>query len=327
MNKKTTAIIIFGCIAIILGILFSFSLSKKKQKKSTEPTLLVAANPPAVTLTQNAPQNVKFSFSGENQPSPSELPVYPYIWNHVDMTSLAKAFGFTVAPEKLGGTLQSTVSWKTSSSSLSVYTDSTSDNVAYILSTKTSPQITAGDAASINLFIKTVFSPPQQYSLVFSGERSGPFDGLQITDTQYSDLRAFSYKAYVDSIYPLANASFDIGTAVVIIDASGVIRSLSYITPPTITEKGINKQILTVKEAISSLNLGKGLLVSSGTNGDTAFWGHDPDFSSVVLTKYSLIYYPDAEQLLLRPFYFFNGVATATDGTQLEVEYTVSATE
>ena len=329
MKNKRLVFIILGVIVVGLGILFSFVFSSqtKKQTPVVQKEALSAASPPSIILTQNAPTNVVFSFTGQSKQIPSQLPVYTYSWTHYDAPSLATTFGFTSAPIKLAGNSQTTVIWNTSTGSFSINSGSTSDNISYSLYTRGQTNLTASDAVSISNFLLKTFPSSNQLSLKLENATSSGIRNTRIDDDKNPQLKSFSFVSYINSSYPVTGYSFDVGTASVIVDKDGVIRSLTYMSPPIIQSETTQKPVLSIQDAVNGLNANKGILVYAGINGTNSFSGLSPSFNSVSLDSFRIVYYPNQNHQLLTPFYLFDGKAINQEKETLDVEYAVAATE
>ncbi len=329
MKNRRLLIIIFAIFALGIGIVISWKQKDFTTTKITpSPSPRTAAFPPAITLVENAPVNVAFSFVNAPPVFPTTLPVYHvqnFEYQSGELSLIAKSFGFSSAPIKKSVGSSSKSIWSLPSKSLSFYTDGLSQDWSFI-SKESTPLTGLGvGAPEIASTIKTIFLLPNNLQLVLNNKNTGPFDGVQLDKPTQLPLMGFSFFAVVNKTYPLVSQTFEPSLSTIIVDSLGGVVSLSYSTPPNIIVAG-DKPILSVEEALGGLNNNLGVLVFSGRKSGNVFWGDQPSFQSVALSAVSIVYYQSPSTKTLVPFFLFDGLATTPDGV-IDVRYAISAIE
>lgn len=326
MNKRSLIVVLFALIAVVLGVLFSFGTKPRTETKS--PVIHYAAPPPAITNVADAPTGVTVSFVGEKIPLPNDLPVYQFInqaYTNEEAVKIALSLGFTSPPTKLDYGQETRTVWKTNESTLSFTASAANQSWSYVLvqsKTKTVPvQSLSGLAKG---FVEKFFFPGKTSSLILQQEMVSPIEHIQIAEIPKPAIRGFLFANRTPNLYTVVSDRFDPNLISVVIDQYGAVRKVSFLSPPVILP-GQVVPVISVDDAVASINKGLGLLISVTQNGDS-YWEKTPQFKQVSLSDVQLIYYPNKKTSLLTPFFLFRGTATTTGGLVVDVKYAVSAT-
>lgn len=327
MNKRFFIIVLLALLAIGLGVLFS--LKAKPPQQTVVPIVHYAARPPAITSVENAPADVIVSYVGEQPNIPSSLPVYQFT-NHTytndETTTIAKSLGFPSLPTKLLYGKETRVVWKSSEATLSLTTSGAHQSWSYALfqsKTKTAPTQSLSELA--RLFVEKNFFSTEAAGLVLQKEMPTPIEHIQTEETPKPTLRGYLFIKKTPNSYGVVSSQFSPYLISVIIDHYGVVRNISFASSPIVSQ-GQEGLIISVNDAVASINKGLGLLISVTRNGDS-YWEKTPQFKTVSLSDVQIVYYPNQATFLLTPFYLFHGTATTTDGLVVDVVYAVSAVE
>ncbi len=327
MNRRLLFFFVAGVTAVLLGVLFSQARVFQQAAPTPTPSPRLAAKPPAISLTQNAPLGVAFIYSGSETSTPKTLPTYSCSWEKPDTARISAVFKKTSPPFTMGSGTQSLLIWGGDGSELSFHQDGARGNWSYVAKNPTAAFIkTTSPVDSLSL-LTTITKPPAAGNIVFVKERGGSFANLPLEDPSFPSLREYVFSFLVNNSFPLVGSSFNETLASVVVDRGGMVRAITFSLLPSLDIKSTNKELLSVQEAILSLNRGLGVLVFSGNGSDDDFVGEDPSFQSVQLTDFKIVYYSDTQKGEASPFYLFNGEATTLAGKTIRVQYAVSAVE
>jgi len=327
--KQRIFIVLIGLVVVGIGAFLSWQTPSKKPSQP-EPIVRVAAQPPAITLVPDSPTNVVFSFEGTPPSFPKTLPVYQFSfkrYSETEISSIATSLGFVALPIKKTVSGASKYSWSDKQSSLSYFVDTASSSWSYSSFTGSAP---LSQPTNLSSYVKDVlintFSYPPSLSLSLYRQTSGPFDGLQTDMSNNTTLLGFSFTTLVNGAYPVVSDGFEVTPISAIVDSRGGIRSFVFTPPPAVSTE-TDAPLLSLSDAIDSLNNNLGVLVFSGSSTANVFWGEPPLFKTVALTDVQLIYYPNKQTGKLTPFFLFDGSATTDSGSTLLVRYAISAIE
>lgn len=327
MNKRSFVIVLFAFITIGLGVLFS--LKAKPPQQTPAPVVHYAAPPPAIVNVPDAPTGVTVLYVGEKPTFPNSIPVYQFT-NHTytndEITKTAQAFGFASAASRSVYGKETRMVWSSNESALSFNTNGVDQSWSYALlqsKTKNVPTQPLSDIA--RLFVEKHFFPNETTNLALHQEMTSPIEHIQIAEAPRPTIRGYLFVNKTPNSYSVVSGQFSPYLISAVIDQYGVVRRVSFVSPPIVSQ-GQDNSIISIDDALSSLNKGLGLLVSVTNNGDS-YWEKTPQFKSVSLSGVQLVYYPNQKTSLLIPFFLFRGTANTTGGVVVDVVYAVSAIE
>lgn len=331
MTKQTKTLIFTAIAAVVLGICVSFFVYSNKNRvlpAIPAPPPKISAPPPPVEVIPSAPKNVSFTYAGSTN-IPTTLPGYHFSWkrrNLNEILSIANLLGFADPPVRKRDKKNTIYSWFSPSANLYLFDNGMTQiwKYALVLSKGTSLGNAQSEETGKN-FLASVFALPKNVSFLLKNSSSGPFDGLVIRDSPIPTLHGYSFSYMVDDI-PVVTTEFNMSPISIIIDSNGIVRTFSFSHPP-IVESSNAYRLISPSDAVTSLKKGLGILIFVGMDNSYAFFDSPPFFTSVSLSSFSLVYYPDNTTTSLLPFYIFEGEATNSDGSPLRVSYAVSAIE
>lgn len=327
MNKRFFIIVLFAFIAIGLGVLFSVQV--KPPQQTPVPIIRYAAAPPAIVNVPDAPTGVTVLYVGEKHAFPTSLPAYQFTnrtYTNDEITKVAQALGFTSAASRFLYGKETKIVWGSNESSLSFNTNGVDRSWSYVLiqsKTKTAPTQPLSDIAWS--FVEKHFFLNETINLAFYQEMTGPIEHIQIAESPRPAVRGYLFINKTPNSYNVVSDQFSPYLVSVVVDQFGIVRRVSFVAPPIVSQ-GQDRPIISLGDAVSSINKGLGLLVSVTNNGDS-YWEKTPQFKSVSLSDVQLVYYPDQKTSLLTPFYLFSGTANTGGGIVVDVVYAVSAIE
>jgi hypothetical protein len=327
MNKRFFIIVLFAFIAIGLGILFSFQA--KPPQQTPFPVVHYAAPPPAIINVPDAPTGVTVLYVGKKPTFPNSLPVYQFTnrtYSNDEITKMAQALGFASAPSRLNYGKEISVVWRSNESTLSFTTNGVDGSWSYVLiqsKTKTVPTQPLSDIA--RLFVEKHFFPNETTNLALHQEMTSPIEHIQITEVPRPTIRGYLFINKTPNLCGVVSDQFSPYLVSVVVDQYGIVRRVSFVSPPIVSQ-GQDNSIISIDDAVASINKGLGLLVSVTKNGDS-YWEKTPQFTSVSLSDVQIVYSPNQKTPLLVPFFLFRGTANTTGGIVVDVVYAVSAIE
>jgi|GEM_PF-2502102 len=327
MNKKFIIVFLFATIAVIAGALVP--IVTKRPEKTLTPIIRYASSPPAITLVVDAPVGVSVSFVGERPFFPKTLPQYRFfrkIHSGEEIEEISKGLGFESPPKKLLFGKETVTGWTTPVSTLSYVTNGNNSSWSYALIQSTlTPQTVLTPSDVAKNFIEKHFFFDGTARLFLDKEMPSPIEHIQIKENPPSPVRGFLFTNKTPNSFNVVTDRFDPSFVSAVVDQTGVVRSVSFVAPPVVSQEQ-ESSIISIDEAVASINKGLGLLVSVTKNNDS-YWDKTPQFSSVSLLRVNIVYFPNQATSLLSPFYLFKGTATSTDGFVVDVSYAVSAIE
>lgn len=323
--KQKILLVFLGVLAIILG----FYLSTRKIKTATtQPAATVTpratAEKPPVIIIPEAPTSVSFQ-KPEFSAAPITLPVYSYtplIISFTEASSLAKRFGFSDKPLKITNSGVTTYQWKKGTMVFTLDFEEDMTRISF-----SQPEGSLFSSSLVNnaergvVFLKTLFS--QQEGLCdirLYKTTSGPFDGTTSTDT----LTGHYYSCVAPNQHVILTSSFNTPIASLIANQEGVVREITLDTLFSVY-KAEEKPILTPDEAVFYVKNNKGILISLSREKDFSFFDSPPQFTEVMLSSYSFVYYPNIKTATLDPYYVFEGTTLSDIGETLLVKYALPA--
>jgi len=325
MNKRFFIILFFVLVTLGLGVVFS--LKSKPFPKTITPVVHYAAPPPKISVVPNAPTNTTVSFTGAVSAFPASLSTYHYEYHNYsdnEKGEIALNLGFSAPPIKLSYGEEKRTVWKNATATLLFVQNGVSQYWSYLLfrsSPTTHPAQSLSALAKIMLE-KSFFS--YGAALLPLNTVSQPIEHMQIAESPRPLLSNYFFAVRAGD-YPIYSSIFTLSYVVIVMDEYGAARYVSFISQPNLVpEKSV--PLISVDDAVASINKGLGILVAVTKNGDS-YWEKTPQFKSASLSDIQLIYYPNQESSLLTPFYLFRGTAQTTEGVVVDVVYTVSATE
>jgi hypothetical protein len=317
---------LLATLAITLGVVFSFTT--KTQQQTVVPVVHYADPPPAITNVVGAPTNVAVVFVGGKPAFPDTISVYLYTnrtYTNDETTTVAQLLGFTSPPIRRLYGKETQITWKSGVGALSFTTNAGVQSWSYGLFQSNTTVVPAQQLSDLaRLFVEKNFFSGETVNLVLEQTMTTPIGHIQTTETPAPELRGYIFVNKTPNLYTIVSDRFDTGGISVVIDQNGVVRKLSFVSPPLVLQEQ-SRTIITIDEAIASINRGLGLLVSVTKNSDS-YWEKTPQFSAVSLSDVQIVYYPIRETSLLVPFYLFKGSADTTEGV-VAVTYAVSAIE
>jgi hypothetical protein len=327
MNKRFFIIVLFAFIAIGLGVLFSVQV--KPPQQTPVPVVHYAAAPPAIVNVPDAPTGVTVLYVGAKPTFPTSLPVYQFTnrtYTNDEIMKVAQGLGFTSAASRLLYGKETKMVWSSNESSLSFNTNGVDRSWSYVLiqsKIKTAPTQSLSDVA--RLFVEKHFFVNETINLAFDQEVTSPIEHIQIAESPRPAIRGYLFINKTPNSYGVVSDQFSPFMVSVVVDQYGIVRRVSFVAPPIVSQ-GQDHPIISMDDAVSSINKGLGLLISVTNNGDS-YWEKTPQFTSVSLSDVQLVYYPDQKTSLLTPFYLFSGTANTEGGIVVDVVYAVSAIE
>jgi hypothetical protein len=323
MKKQFVVIGLVFLLSLAIAVLY-FSKQQPPRVAVLVPTQTIK-NPPQDVRVPGSPTGVVFSFTGNRPIVPPSLPVYksgPSVFTDAQIEVLVKKLGFTSVPTIKSSNETVRRIWNEKDKSFSFVTSLTTQSVSY-QKTLSSPVGVQLSNARIIESTQSFLSQFSASSTSFSGtiQTGKSFDGLVILENPSPALYSVVFSLIIDGKYPLLAANYEEPVASVVVDAGGVVRSLSMVLPPTLTQTKTTN-MLSLDAAIQGLNDGKGLLLSS-QKGDG--WGGNPTFLTVSLLDVRLSYVQAGGSMSIEPVFLFSGTATNEEGKSLNVQYLLYA--
>lgn len=327
MNKRFFIIVLFAFVAIGLGVLFSVQVKPPQQMPI--PIVHYAATPPAIVNVPDAPTGVTVLYVGAKPMFPTSLPVYQFTnrtYTNDEITTVAQGLGFASAASRFLYGKETKMVWSSNESSLSFNTNGVDRSWSYVLIQSKAKSVSTQSLSDIaRSFVEKHFFVNETINLAFDQEMTGPIEHIQIAESPRPAIRGYLFINKTPNSYGVVSDQFSPYMVSVVIDQFGIVRRVSFVAPPTVSQ-GQDRPIISPGDAVSSINKGLGLLVSVTNNGDS-YWEKTPQFTNVSLSDVQLVYYPDQKTSLLTPFYLFSGTANTEGGIVVDVVYAVSAIE
>jgi hypothetical protein len=320
---------------LFLGSLFLVSLvialvvfSKQQPTPAVAPSptpIYKIKDPPQEVRVPDAPTGVIFTYSGNQTDFPTTLPSYraeKSILPNNQIDELTKKLGFVSSPTNKTSGESERRSWNEKDKSVSFTTSLSQQSLSYqkMVSPVTGARLSDEQLVkSAQAFLSQI--SPSSAGFHGSIQTNASFDGLIIQETPPPPLSLVVFSMLIENKYPLLTANYESPVSSVVVDAGGIVRSLSFILPPALVQTKITK-VLSVEAAIKGLNEGKGLLLSSQKENG---WGGVPSFRSVVLKNAQVSYVQQNNTGAVDPVFVFLGTATDEEGTSLSVSYLLFA--
>lgn len=319
MKQLKTVVVFVVLFFIGIVVVWFFSRSQTPTQKPVAPQHVPLI--PTVALMDN-PTGVIFTSAIPPLPLPDALPVYVLdssAWNPAEAGGLlAKHFGLAGEPRPLAVEGGSLLLWQ--DGSMSVVADETKKMVTFVDAAPGKTGDTKQILASVGLSDLVPLLVPLDQGVVdtsnqpslsgASGQRSYSSFGLSLD----------SYPVY-EGVDPAPQVQMTT-------TAAGAVASFSVRLAGLPKETGGRRALLSLSDALSLLNSGRGQFLSftqaGEERGETSV---APDFRSVALAAVSVGYFPYPDEEIYRPVFLFEGRATATAGVSGTVHYLLAATD
>lgn len=322
MNMKRLIILLFSVLTVISAV-YVFIISSKKNTPEPMPSQqFVVPPPPAISFVPNAPDNVVFSIDPNSSFSlPDSLPAVSV--TQINSGPYVQSFTAKIgAPEPTQVSVAGGINtyWNTENYSVSYSEKDHASTMAFHHNTGFPTGQTNKEDASI-FFLRQVLGNDLAGSFVLLKQKNIPASygegGVDQETTQ------FQYSQTIHDI-PVLVTNFDPTSVVVLVNNNNEIVSSSMTFPLRVVSSGDIVPMATVDSVLNNLNNGKGLLLSSYDSPDDGF-GSTPEFSSVVISTITPVYYYDNVQSLI-PAYIIGGKGTSNQKQQT-VQYFLYAFE
>lgn len=318
MKQQKTVVLFVALFFVGIAAVWFFTPSQTPTQKPAAPQHVPLI--PTVALMDN-PTGVVFTSAIPPLLLPDALPVYVLdssAWNPAESGGLlAKHFGLAGEPKTLAIEGGSLLLWQ--DGSMSVVADEVKKMVTFV---DAAPSKT-GDAkqilANVGLSDLVPLLVPKDQGVIDTSN--------QPSLSGASGQRSYSSFGLSLDSYPVYEGVDPAPQVQVTKTAASAIASFSVRLAGLPKEAGGKRSLLSLSDAVSLLNGGRGQFLSFTQIGEEkSETSVAPDFRSVVLTAVSVGYFPFTDEAIYRPVYLFEGRATTSGGISGVVHYLLAAT-
>jgi len=304
-------------ITVAVGAWFESRTREKPSFSQKLPLPTVYVEPPPRSIDfPITPSGTIFEYVGSEIQIPTTLPLYA-VTQDVSINalmslaeSLSTRLGFAASPSAvISG---DTFSYLRNEKEKSFVLSKTKNIIAFSYQQLRAPAgiSLSPPELSANAFVHSVFSLPQEISLKNLGAFDDGFDGLVVLERPVPGLFGYTWGFSVGG-YGLLTQEYSPDWIQSVVDERGVIRSMSYVIPPTKLALQGTTAVISLTDAVANLNAGRGALVGV-TQGEALGYGTTPAFVNAKILNAALYYLVLGSAL--HPAYFFEGAGTTASG-------------